>query len=97
MNSIRPCILFLFLLFHYQRPKAQSKVTIRVDNAPGHFDIQNDFVLEQSLIELDFGRVHNKNINPIVDKGIRQLNLEILRLLPEGGPIPPSTLTLATS
>ena len=48
------------------------------------------------MTELDFRRVHNKNKNP-VDKGIRELNSEILRLLPEGGPIPPSTLALGTS
>ena len=80
-----------------QRPNPQTKVTIRVDNAPGLFALRNDFVLEQSLIELDFGRVHNKNKNPVVDKGIRELNSEILCLLPEGGPIPPSTLALDTS
>ena len=72
------------------------RVTIRVNNAPGLFALRNDFVLEQSLIELDFGRVHNKNKNPIVYEGIRELNSEILCLLPEGGPISPSTLTLAT-
>ena len=65
-------------------------------NAPGLFALRNDFVLEQSLIELDFGRVHNKNNNPIVYKGIRELNSEILCLSPEGGPISPSTLTVAT-
>ena len=79
------------------RPNPQTKVTIRVDNAPGLFALRNDFVLEQSVIELDFGRVHNKNKNPVVDKGIRELNWEILRLLPEEGPISPSTLALATS
>ena len=79
------------------RPNPQTKITIRVDNAPGFFALRNHFVLEQSLIELDFGRVHNKNKNPIVDKGIRELNPEILRHLPEGGPILPSTLALATS
>ena len=79
------------------RPNPQTKVTIRVDNAPGLFALRNDFVLEQSLIELDFGRVHNKKKNLVVDKGIRELNSEILCLLLEGGPIPPSTLALATS
>ena len=79
------------------RPDPQTKIIIIVDNAPGFFALRNDFVLEQSLIELDFGRVHNKNKNPVADKGIRELNSEVLHLLPEGGPIPPSTLALATS
>ena len=79
------------------RPNPQTKVTIRVNNALGIFALRNDFVLEQSSIELDFGSVHNKNKNHVVDKVIRELNSEILRLLPEGGPIPPSTLALATS
>ena len=35
------------------RPNPQTKVTIRVNNALGIFALRNDFVLEQSSIELD--------------------------------------------
>ena len=38
-------------------------------------------------IRLDFGRTHNKNKNPTIEKGIRELGSEILRFLPEGGAI----------
>ena len=66
---------------------------VRVDNAPGFKPLKNDQELSTYNIFLDFGRVHNRNKNPVVEKGIRELSSEILRLHPEGGPI--STAQLA--
>ena len=76
------------------RANPQTSVEVRVDNAPGFKPLKNDSELMKCNISLDFGRVHNKNKNPVVEKGIRELSSEILRLHPEGGPISTSQLAV---
>ena len=78
---------FLIIIISSLRPNPQSNALVRVDNAPGFRSLKGDATLSSHNIELDFGRVHNKNKNPVVEKGIRELGSEILRILPEGGPI----------
>ena len=56
---------------------------IKVDNAPGFVALQNDKVLHSLDIKLDFGRVKNKNHNPMV--------------APSGGSINAGLLATATS
>ena len=53
---------------------------IRVDNAPGFLAIRNDKLLQSVDIELDFGRVKNKNQNPSIDKAIQEIENGIWRL-----------------
>ena len=79
------------------RPSPQTAVTVRVDNAPGFKALRNDFDLSTMYITLDYGRVHNKNKNPVVDKGIRKVISEILRLNPEGGRITTTSLAHAVN
>ena len=74
------------------RPTPQTHVTIRVDNAPGFESLRNDKILREKNISLDFGRCKNKNKNPVVDKGIRELISEILRFCPNGGKVTPIEL-----
>ena len=49
--------------------------------------MKNDPTLLRHHVRLDFDRTFNKNKNPTIEKGIRQLGSEILRFLPEGGAI----------
>ncbi len=79
------------------RPSPQSKVIARVDNAPGFVALKDDFTLRNFNIELDYGRRHNVNKNPVVDKGIRELISELLRINPEGGQTNPIELSLAVN
>ena len=79
------------------RPNPQSKVSIRVDNAPGFQPLKNDLTLSSHNISLDFGRVHNKNKNPTAEKGIRELGSEMLRLHPDGGPLESEQLAVVVS
>ena len=46
---------------------------------------------------LDIGRVKNVNKNPVAEKAITELEEEILRHTPNGGPISTLTLVVATS
>ena len=79
------------------RANPQTSVEVRVDNAPGFQPLKNDVELSKCKISLDFGRVHNKNKNPVVEKGIRELSSEILRAYPESGPISSSQLAVVVN
>ena len=77
----------LIIMISTLRPNPQSHASIRVDTAPGFKPLKNDSTLSSHKIALDFGRVHNKNKNPVIEKGIRELGSEIIRVCPEGGAI----------
>lgn len=70
---------------------------IKVDNASGFLRLKNDELLQSVGIALDFTRVKCKNDNPTVDKVIQELEGEIKRIVPEGGPISPGTLASSIS
>ena len=55
---------------------------VRVDNAPGFLGLQNDKILKQHGITLDYGRVKNKNKTAVVDKAIQEFEQELLRVVP---------------
>ena len=69
---------------------------IRVDPAPGFIRLDQDQQLSQQNIQLEYGDRKNPNKNPVAEKAIRELAMEILHLAPAGGPISSTTLTLAT-
>ena len=79
------------------RSSPQTCVVVRADNAPGFMALKDDPVLTKVNISIDLGRVHNKDKNPVIDKGISELISEILRLKPEGGQIDEIDLSLAVS
>ena len=60
---------------------------IHVDNAPGFLPLENDPLLRQHGISLDYSRVKNKDSNSLIDKGIQELEREILNVNPSGGPL----------
>ena len=79
------------------RPNPQSSATVRIDNAPGLSALINDVYLAKHNISLDDGRVHNKNKNPVIDKGIKELGSELLKMYPEGGPVTASQLAIVVN
>ena len=79
------------------RPNPQSSVTVRIDNARGFIALLNDIYLSRLNIFLEDGRIHNKNKNPVVDKGIQELGSELLRMYPEGGPVSASQLAVVVN
>ena len=78
-------------------PNPQTKVVVQVDNAPGFQALKNDNHLQQLYIELDFGRIKNENKNPVAEKAVREVAIEILRYDPEAGPMTVDSLALITS
>ena len=78
-------------------PLTGPPAVVRTDPGPGFNAIRNDPKLELHRISLDIGRTKNVNKNPIVDKAIQEIELELLRLNPRGGPISSVDLAVATA
>ena len=72
-------------------------MTVRVDPAPGFCALASDPILLSHGITLEIGRVKNPNKNPVTERAIEELGLELLNLSPEGGPVSDVTLALATA
>ena len=60
---------------------------IRVDSAPGSMALRNDETLKSLRLSLEIGRVKNPNKNPVVEKAILELEEELLKQEPTGGPV----------
>ena len=60
---------------------------IRVDPAPGFVSLKNDSFLNKYNITVQIGRAKNPNKNPVAEKAIRELETEMLKLDPHGGPL----------
>ena len=74
-----------------------SGIHIRVDPAPGFCALKNDQTLIKYGIQLDIGHVKNINKNPVAERAIEELGLELLHINPEGGPVSHLTLAVATA
>ena len=68
-----------------------------VDPAPGFTSLANDEELRRHKITIEIGRVKHENKNPVAVKCIAELIDELLRITPEGGPVSPLTLAIATA
>ena len=72
-------------------------VHIRVDPAPGLTNLNQDPLFKQHGITLIIGHAKNINKNPVAERAIKELGLECLHQSPEGGPLTPLSLALATA
>ena len=79
------------------RPLDGPNAVIRCDSAPTFRALVNDEALLQHKISLEIGRVKNQNKNPVTERAIQELEHELRRLQPEGGPVTPKTLSVATT
>ena len=68
--------------------------TIRIDNAPGFTALKDDKILQSRGIYLDFGDIKNINKNPVAEKGIQEIEAELLRRDPSGNPVTPVELSV---
>ncbi len=79
------------------RPLDGPPTVVRVDAASGWKALKNDECLRKHNITIEIGREKNKNKNPVAEKGVEELELEILKQQPLPGPISSLTLSLATA
>ena len=64
-----------------------------MDPAPGSSALQHEKFLLSHGIKLELGHSKNPNMNPVAERAVEELGLELLNLCPEVGPITPVTLT----
>ncbi|KAK3083239.1 hypothetical protein FSP39_017533 [Pinctada imbricata] len=93
-ETLREALLRLVMELH---PLDGPPAVIRVDPAPGFFALRDDAILGKFRIVLEFGRVKNKNKNPVAEKAIAELEDELLRQEPGGGPGTDFTLSVAVA
>ena len=72
-------------------------VTIRVDPAPGFSSLVNNKILASSGILFKVGRSKNPNKNPVAERAIAELGMELLKLQSKGGPVTPVLLAQAVA
>ena len=77
--------------------KATNGCTVRIDGATGFQSLVADKSLSAAGIQLEPGRIKNRNKNPIAEKAIQELEHELKRAHPDGGPISESALAKVTA
>ena len=93
-DTLRNVIITLCSQLRYH---VGSDIHIRVDAAPAFQALEKDATLKKHGIHLDLGFVKNVNKNPVAERAIEELGLELLHLSPDGGPVSSVTLALATA
>ena len=70
---------------------------IGVDPAPGFIALRDDSTLRKFRITLEIGRVKNLNKNPVAEKAILEIEDELLKQEPGGGPLTSVALAIAVA
>ena len=79
------------------QPLDRPLAVIQTETAPCFMALDNNPVLHDHRIVLEFGRVKNRNRNPVVERAVQELEFELLRQDPHGGPVSPVVLSVATA
>jgi hypothetical protein len=79
------------------RPLDGPFAVIRTDPAPGFKALVTDEFLQSNRLCIEIGREKNLNKNPVADKAIQELEDELLRQEPSGGPVSDLTLAIAVA
>ena len=87
----------LVILYSQLRSLHDGGATIRVDPATRFCALTTDPILLSQGITLEIGKVKNPNKNPVAERAIEAIGLELLNLSPEGGPVSDVNLALATA
>jgi len=77
--------------------KCADGAIIRVDGATALQALVTDSTLNSLNLTLEVGRLKNINKNPIAEKAVQELEMELKRQHPEGGPITSVQLALAVA
>ena len=79
------------------RPLDGPFAVIRVDGAPAFVALSKDTTLQKNRISIEIGRTKNINKNPVAERAIQELERELIRFEPHGGPVSSLTLSLAVA
>ena len=76
-------------------PLDGPQAVICVDPVPGFVSLKNSNALQHLGISVEIGRVKNTNKNPIAERAVLELEEELLRQEPGGGPVTDLSLAIA--
>ena len=79
------------------RPLDGPFAVVRTDPAPGFMALVKDELLAKHRICIEVGRVKNQNKNPVAERAVQELERELLKLEPMGGPVTQLDLTVAVA
>ena len=78
-------------------PLDGPQAVIRVDPAPGFVSLKNVNALQHLGVSIEVGRVKNTNKNTVAEKSVLELEEELLRQYPGGGPVSELGLAIANA
>ena len=93
-NTLRDALIRLCVQL---RPLDGPSAVIRTDPAPGFKALRDDQLLKHHRITLEIGDAKNRNKNPIAERAVQEVENELLRHDPLGGPVTHVTLAVATA
>lgn len=77
--------------------KSAQGAKIRVDGATSFQALLHDPGLKSHGLSLQMGRLKNVNKNPLAEKGVQELEIELRKQYPDGRPITPSELAVTVA
>ena len=97
-NEKRDCLCeALITLCLDLQPLDGPYALVRTDAAPGFVSLVDEPLLRKHRLVLDIGHVKNINKNPVAERAIQELEQEILRHDPRGGPVTSFQLSVIVS
>ena len=93
-DTLRDALAQLVVGLH---PLDGPPAVIRVDPAPGFVSLKNFNALQHLGISVEVGRIKNTNKNPVAERAVLELEEELLRQEPGGGPVTELSLAIATA
>ncbi|KAJ8349610.1 hypothetical protein SKAU_G00247400 [Synaphobranchus kaupii] len=74
-----------------------KRALVRTDPAPAFKSLASDDLLHHHRITLELGRAKNLNKNPVAERAVQELEEELLKQEPRGGPVSSTVLAIATT
>ena len=93
-DTLRDALIRLLVGLH---PLDGPHAVLRADPAPGFAALSNDDSLQQINVSIEIGRIKNKNKNPVAERAVQEMEEELLRQDPGGGPVTDTSLAVATA
>jgi len=93
-HTLRDALVQLYIQLH---PLDGPPAVIRTDPASGLKSLVNDQLLQHQRIVLELGNPKNPNKNPMTEKAVQELEIELLRLDALGSALSEVTLAVATA
>ena len=93
-NTLRDALIRLCVQL---RPLDGPTAVIRTDPAPGFKALRDDQLLKHHRITLEIGDAKNRNKNPVAERAVQEVESELLRHDPLGGPVNHVQLAVVTA